>query len=262
MLTFIKLGGSLITDKRKAGSFHRHLMQQAAQEISQARSLQPEWRWLIGHGSGSFGHFAAQKYGTIHGVKTPEQWRGFAEVGAIARHLNNLVVERLSEVGLPIFCLQPSASAYCENGQLLKLETLPTIAALEHQLIPVVYGDVAIDSTLGGTIISTEKILAYLAKELKPHRIFLLGEVEGIYDRPGKIIEKITPDNLAAIAPELGGSHGTDVTGGMADKVMQMLKLVQELRGLEIRIFSGTIPGQLEATLLGKETPGTLISQQ
>lgn len=259
MLTFIKLGGSLVTDKLKSGSFHHQVMQQAAQEIAQARTLQPEWRWLIGHGSGSFGHFAAQKYGTIHGVSTPEQWQGFAEVGAIARKLNNLVVARLLEVGLPIFCLQPSASAYCENGHIVKLETVPIVTALENRLIPVLYGDVAIDSKLGGTIISTEKIFAYLAKQLKPDRIFLLGEVAGIYDRTGSIIKKITPNNFAEILPELGGSHGTDVTGGMVAKVAQMIQLVKELPDLEIRIFSGNVPGQLANSLLGHTTPGTLI---
>jgi isopentenyl phosphate kinase len=262
MLTFIKLGGSLITDKLKSGSFHPQIMQQTAQEIAQARRLQPEWRWLIGHGSGSFGHFAAQKYGTIHGVATPEQWQGFAEVGAIARKLNNLVVERLLEVGLPIFTLQPSASAYCENGHLIQLETAPILTALQHGLVPVVYGDVAIDSKMGGTIISTEKIFVYLAKQLKPDRIFLLGEVAGIYDRTGKIIEKITPNNFDAILPELGVSHGTDVTGGMVSKVQQMIQLVKELPDLEIRIFSGKIPGQLANSILGQATPGTLISHE
>ena len=262
MLTFIKLGGSLITDKREPSSFHPQIVYQVAQEIAQVRRKQPEWRWLIGHGSGSFGHFVAKKYGTIDGVFTAEQWQGFAEVSVMARRLNHLVIEILSEFSLPIFAVQPSASALCENGQIIHLETRPVLAALKHRLIPVVYGDVAVDSRLGGTIISTEKIFAHLAKELKPQRIFLLGEVAGIYDRTGKIIEKITPENFAAIAPELGGSDGTDVTGGMADKVAKMLALVQELPDLEIRIFSGKFAGEVEATLLGYKTPGTLISRK
>ncbi len=271
MLTFIKLGGSLITDKREPSSFHPQIVYQVAQEIAKVRIKQPEWRWLIGHGSGSFGHFVAKKYGTIDGVFTAEQWQGFAEVSVMARRLNHLVMEILSEFSLPIFAVQPSASALCENGQIIHLETRPVLAALKHQLIPVVYGDVAVDSRLGGTIISTEKIFAYLAKELKPQRIFLLGEVAGIYDRTGKIIEKITPDTFAAIprsgsltgiAPELGGSDGADVTGGMADKVAKMLALIQELPELEIRIFSGKVPGEVEATLLGYKTPGTLISRK
>lgn len=262
MLTFIKLGGSLITDKREPSSFHPQIVYQVAQEIAQVRRTQPEWRWLIGHGSGSFGHFVAKKYGTIDGVFTAEQWQGFAEVSVIARRLNHLVIEILSEFSLPILSVQPSASALCENGKIIHLETRPIVTGLKHRLIPVLSGDVAVDLRLGGTIISTEKIFAYLAPELKPQRIFLLGEVAGIYDRTGKIIEKITPDNFEAITPELGGSDGTDVTGGMADKVAKMLALIQELPDLEVRIFSGKIPGEVEAALLGYKTPGTLISRK
>jgi len=83
--------------------------------------------------------------------------------------------------------------------------------------------------------------------------------VAGIYDRTAKIIEKINPDKFAAIAPELGGSDGTDVTGGMADKVANMLALIQAVPELEIRIFSGKVAGQVEAALLGYKTPRTLI---
>ncbi len=262
MLTFIKLGGSLITDKRKPSSFQPQIVDQLAQEIAQVRKTQPEWRWLIGHGSGSFGHFVAKKYGTVDGVFTAEQWQGFAEVSVMARRLNYLVVEILSEFSLPILSIQPSASALCENGQIIHLEIRPIVTALKHRLIPVVYGDVAVDLRVGGTIISTEKIFAYLAQELKPQRIFLLGKVPGIYARTGKIIDKITPDTFEAIAPELGGSDGTDVTGGMADKVAKMLALIQQLPDLEIRIFSGKIPGEVEAALLGYKTPGTLISRK
>lgn len=258
MLTFIKLGGSLITDKREPSSFQPQIVYQFAQEIALVRKVQPEWRWLIGHGSGSFGHVVAKKYGTIHGVVTAEQWQGFGQVSVMAKRLNHLVTESLSEFSLPIFSVQPSASALCENGEIIHLETMPIITALKHRLIPVVYGDVAVDSRWGGTIISTEKIFAYLAKKLKPQRIFLLEEVAGIYDRSGQMIEKITPDNFA----ELGAADGIDVTGGMADKVAKMLALVQELPNLEIRIFSGKVATQVEAALLGDQTPGTLISRK
>jgi len=93
----------------------------------------------------------------------------------MAKRLNHLVNETLSEFCLPILGWQPSASTLCENGQIIHLETRPIVTALKHRLITVVYGDVAVDSRLGGTIISTEKIFVYLAKKLKPQRIFLLG---------------------------------------------------------------------------------------
>ena len=65
---------------------------------------------------------------------------------------------------------------------------------------------------------------------------------------------------MAEIAPALGGSRGTDVTGGMASKVRSMLDLVAAQPQMRIRIFSGLEPGQLEGTLLTPESAsGTVI---
>ena len=136
----------------------------------------------------------------------------------------------------------------------------PIIGALDHNLIPLVYGDVAFDTVRGGTIISTETIFLYLATRLRPSRIMLLGEVEGVYDANGAIIPHIHPQNFEMAAAALGGSHGTDVTGGMASKVRQMLELAALVPGLEVRIFGGTTPGQIVGALTGQIEPGTLIT--
>ena len=55
-----------------------------------------------------------------------------------------------------------------------------------------------------------------------------------------------------------GGSHGADVTGGMASKVQQSLALAGEIAGLEIAIFSGEKPGRVRQALLGMHT-GTRV---
>ncbi|MGH2542119.1 MAG: isopentenyl phosphate kinase, partial [Ardenticatenaceae bacterium] len=58
----------------------------------------------------------------------------------------------------------------------------------------------------------------------------------------------------------LGGSHGTDVTGGMIGKVAATLALVQALPGLQARIASGDEEGLLERLLLDPSIEaGTLI---
>ncbi len=234
-------------------------MRRAAHEIASACAQQPDQRWVIGHGSGSFGHVAAQKYGTANGVRTPADWLGFAEVATAARKLNAYVIDALHEAGLPIFGIQPSASALCSDGQLIRLDMTPIRAALDHTLIPLVHGDVALDLVRGGTIISTETIFFYLAEQLQPTRIFLLGETEGVYAADGAtIIPRITPDTLDGMMSALGGSHGTDVTGGMASKVQAMVALAGRIPGLQIRIFGGMEPGQLEAAMLGASF-GTLI---
>ncbi len=261
-LTFVKLGGSFITDKRAAESFHAEATARAAREMAAACANDPNLRLLIGHGSGSFGHTAAERYGTMRGVRTKADWRGFAEVALAARKLNNLVTEALHAAGLPIVSIQPSASARCFDGHLARMDDKAIKSTLKHGLTPLVYGDVAFDTLRGGTIISTEAIFFYLAERLHPTRIFLLGEVEGVYDVHGAIIPRITTGNFESIAGALGGSHGTDVTGGMASKVRTMLTLTERVPHLQIRIFGGTAPGTLEAALRGESAPGTLIESE
>lgn len=259
MLTFVKLGGSLITDKRAENTFRPDVMARIATELAAALSRRDNLRLVLGHGSGSFGHVAAKRYGTMQGVHTPEQWRGFAHVATVASQLSQLVANSLFEASVPVWRLQPSASARSTNGVLVEMALAPLQAALEHGLVPLVHGDVALDDTRGGTIISTETIFFYLAQHLPVDQILLLGEVEGVYDHNGVVIPEITPANYDAIESALGGSAGTDVTGGMETKVRDMLALVKSLPNLSIRIMDGREPGLLERTLLGQAHPGTLL---
>lgn len=258
MHTLIKLGGSLITDKRVENSFNADIMSRLAKEIAQAQKNTPT-SLIIGHGSGSFGHFAAHRHGTMSGVSTPENWRGYAEVGRVAAMLNNLVMEKLIEAGLPILKLQPSASALCHDGELIQMALHPLEVALKNGLVPLVYGDVSLDEVRGGTIISTETIMTYLAKNLPVKRVLLVGEVDGVFDANGKVIPRITPHTLADYQSALGGSYGTDVTGGMFAKVRDMVNLVKARPHLSIRIINGGVINCLLSTLTDNLQTGTLI---
>ncbi|MDZ4763925.1 MAG: isopentenyl phosphate kinase [Chloroflexota bacterium] len=260
MLIFVKLGGSLITDKRVENSFREPAMTRIAAELRTVLDAAPDLQLLLGHGSGSFGHVAAKRYNTISGVRTPDEWRGFAEVGLVASELNFLVAQSLNQARIPVLRIQPSASARASDGELVEMALTPIRTALEHGLTPLVYGDVALDAVRGGTIISTEKVFFYLARHLPVTRIILLGEVDGVYDPSERVIEHITPDNLAAVESSLAGSSGVDVTGGMESKVRDMVALAQAVPNLSIRIMSGLKPGLLRAALLDQVQPGTLIT--
>ncbi len=198
-LVFLKLGGSLLTDKTRPQALRPDVLARLAVEIGDALAARPDLRLLLGHGSGSFGHVAAREHGTRAGVRTAAQWRGYAEVSRVASELNRLVVDALAVAGIPALRVQPSASALCRDGELRFLAERPVIAALEHGLVPVVHGDVSLDDVRGGTIISTEEIFAYLAPRLRPSRILLVGEVEGVLTADpasgvqGDVVESITP---------------------------------------------------------------------
>jgi isopentenyl phosphate kinase len=258
---FLKLGGSLITDKTAHETARMVVLERLAAEIKRGLEVRSDLTLLIGHGSGSFGHVAAAKHGTRQGVHGSEDWLGFAEVSSAAARLNTLVREALIKAGVPAVTFQPSASAICEDGQISTM-SIPQIRTALHQgLVPLVYGDVAIDRVRGGTIISTEEILAFIAQELRPREILLAGETEGVLNGEGHLVPVIHKSTIGSVRQSLGGSRGTDVTGGMATKVEDMVNLVESLPSLRIRIFSGMIEGAVEKCLTDpKAELGTLIT--
>jgi isopentenyl phosphate kinase len=259
-LQLLKLGGSLITDKTKPGTVRAEVLARLAGEIADVWR-EGDLQLILGHGSGSFGHVPAKKYGTRQGVRTPEQWRGFAEVWREADLLNRLVVDALIGAGLPAIRFAVSGAAVARAGQVAAWDLAPLRAALDAGLLPVVYGDVVFDQAWGGTILSTEDIFNLLAQELNPAQVLNAGIEEGVWaDYPActRLIPEITPANFAEVAPTLGGSSATDVTGGMASKVREMLELAEAVPGLEGWIFCGAVPRRVAEALRGK-TVGTRI---
>jgi isopentenyl phosphate kinase len=266
-LVFVKLGGSVITDKTRAETPRPEVIARLAGEVAAAREQAPGLRLVLGHGSGSFGHTVARRYGTREGVHGAEAWRGFAEVAAVAARLNRIVVDAFQEAGVPVWSLQPSASARCEAGDLEWMEVAPVEQALAHGLVPVLYGDVALDRRQGGTIISTEQIFAYLARHIPPARMILVGTVDGVFEADpwrepsAKRIPEISAANWESVRALLGGSHGTDVTGGMLAKVEQMVALTRQMPDLEVHLISGEQADALKLALLRSQgvQPGTII---
>lgn len=247
---FLKLGGSLITDKSRPYTPRPGVIRRLAEEVRAAKEERPDLELVIGHGSGSFGHTAAALYGTLQGVCTADQWRGFVEVAAAAARLNRLVTDIFLGVGVPVWSIQPSASARCRDRELVHLETAPVEAALARRLVPLIYGDVALDEVRGGTIVSTEDLFLFLTPVFAPQRILLVTRVAGVLDEQGEVIPTISPVTFPAIQPLRRGAEGVDVTGGMADKVARMVTLVERHPGLIVQIFSGQRPGRLYSVLL------------
>lgn len=259
-ITFLKLGGSLITDKTGVEQTRPAVIGRLVEEISRSRGANPAMKLVLGHGSGSFGHVHGAKYGTRQGVHTPAQWHGFAQVGSAASRLNKVVTDALLAAGIPALSLPPSASAICADGRIEQMAVGPVQMALDAGLLPVVFGDVAFDTLRGGTIISTEEVMMFMAQQFRPSWLLLAGETPGVLDLDGRVVPLITEENFAQIAPALGGSRGTDVTGGMATKVQSMLHLVATQPQMQIRIFSGLEPGQVAEVLLHPQAEaGTLI---
>jgi isopentenyl phosphate kinase len=255
MYTFIKLGGSVITDKSGREAADLPLITRLVDEIAQARAANPALRLIIGHGSGSFGHHYAAKYGVHHGLAADADWMGFALAAGAALRLNRIVVDALLAAGVPALQIQPSAALRTAAGQIAAWDTATVASALDHGLIPIVHGDVAFDSTQGSAIVSTEQLMAHLAlaTPLRPARIILVGE-DSVYtadprvDMMAERIPLITAANIDEVLHGAVGSHAVDVTGGMRSKLDLMWRLVQAVPGLQVRLI-GPRPGLLAAAL-------------
>ena len=208
-LVFVKLGGSLITDKTQAETPRSHVIARLAQEVHRALQVRPDLRLLVGHGSGSFGHWHASQYRTREGVHGRDAWVGFVQVAASAARLNHLVAQAFIEAGVPVLAVRPSSSARCRNGALVHLDIGPIYRALEEALVPLVHGDVAFDEEWGGTIVSTEELMVFMTRELRPVRILLLGETPGVLNARagadewvGTTTPRITPQNIGRPASD------------------------------------------------------------
>jgi len=260
-LVFLKLGGSLITDKTRPYTPRLDKMKEICTQVKEAQNADRGLKLVLGHGSGSFGHAAASRYHTQRGVSGPEAWRGFSEVWYQASVLNRLVLEAMFRVGVKAVALAPVASVTARDGKVAAWDLTPLHAVLENGLLPVVYGDVVIDLARGGTILSTEDLFAHLAAHLHPQRILLAGLEEGVWaDFPSRkrLVGEITPETFAEQLYHLGGADGADVTGGMHAKVSQMVALVEQIPDLDVLIFSGEGPTNIQDALLGRPL-GTII---
>ncbi|MCK4327848.1 MAG: isopentenyl phosphate kinase family protein [Candidatus Diapherotrites archaeon] len=265
-LYIIKLGGSVITEKETASSERLDVIQRLAKEIHEARQ-EKGFALIVGHGGGSYPHRPAAEFRTGEGVIDEKSYEGIARVQDAAARLNRIIVRELIEAGENAVSIHLSSTSVSENGKIREMYTTPMKMMLDYGMLPVPYGDVGMDTKKGCCIISTEDIINYLAKHTKEifpdyslGRIIICGRVDGVFtgnpdeDSNAELIPLITPGNIKEVEQYLGGSSGTDVTGGMKHKVESMLEL-----GVESEIINVLRPGYLKRALLGEEGIGTIV---
>ena len=125
-LTFLKLGGSLITDKTRPYTPRLDKLAELAAQIASATRLDPDLRLVLGHGSGSFGHAAASQHWPVNTDWTRADWRVFAEVWYQASALNRLVVDALHNAGIAAIGFPPSATCRADSSAIVDWY-LPTL---------------------------------------------------------------------------------------------------------------------------------------
>ena len=232
MTIFIKLGGSVITEKSKPLTVRIKVIKRLIEEIRQAQIQNPDIQLVIGHGSGSFGHFAAQKYTLPY---TPEQ---IQEIHNAAHKLHQIVLKELQNVKLNV--LSVSLKTILEG----KIST-------DNTTIPLVFGDILDD----GMIYSTEMIFEHMVPFFAPKKMVMVTDTDGIFGK--EKYDHITKENSEEVTQYLKITEN-DVTGGIEHKVKFALAFADQ--GIATLIINGNQPGNLLKALTEREVLGTIIS--
>ncbi|MBM3137543.1 MAG: isopentenyl phosphate kinase family protein [Chloroflexi bacterium] len=259
---FLKLGGSLITDKDKPFTPRIETIRSIGDQIRKAREKNPSLRLLVGHGSGSFGHAAAKAAGYVEGDPKAFDPVGFQTIWMAAQKLNRIILDEFNLLGLPAISFAPSSALISARKKVEEWNIAPLKSAMDHNLLPIVFGDTVFDREFGGVIYSTEDLFLYLAEQLKPEQILLAGKEKGIWaDFPmnGELISELSSQNFSDFRSSINASQSVDVTGGMLKKVQIMFQIKVLISGCQIHIFSGEDPDAIFDGLAGNPH-GTLIS--
>lgn len=261
-LVLIKLGRSLITDKGKPYIARPLVIRRLAKEIKYC--WDNGFRFIVSHGSGSFGHTSAAKYQTALGIKKKEDVFGLAIVQQDAIAINRIVNKIFLEESLPVLSFVPSSFSLAVNCQLSAIFVKPIIEALKIDALPLVFGDVILDKKKGCCIFSGETTLDNLISLLIKagfaiKRIIQAGNTDGVYDKEGKTVLKIDSQNFTNIKGLIRGSGSTDVTGGMLHKIEECLKMAK--KGIDCLIINGEKKKALVKAILGEPAQGTLITK-
>lgn len=256
----LKLGGSILTDKKGGQPILRARAKEIAREIARARSTGAYSRLILLYGGGSFGHPLAHRYQLVNQPLSARTLIGVGRTISAMRELGTQLVELFLDVGIPAVPLQTSSFTGVRRSHLhfSDISILETI--LQNGGVPLLGGDVAFLGHTRTTIVSADWLAVELARTFKNARLFFATDTDGVYaafpprvgERPFATLTRAQIKNfLAADHPR---NLGTDVTGAMPGKLRALL----DLRGRTAVIFNGNIKGAFVDVLKDKKR-GTQI---
>lgn len=257
MLIVLKIGGSAITKKAGFMQAEKKTIGGACKAISSALRKK-RFQLIIVHGAGSFGHPHVLKHGIKNGVRTNAEKLGFADTHYSVSLLSGMLVKELVCSGVPAVSLPPTAIVRQNSKRISSFEKKTVEDFLSKGFVPVLYGDVVLDSAQGGSVVSGDQLVSYLSPYAD--KVILAGDVDGIFDsdpkknKRAKLFKKILREDFASVLEKASGSLHKDVTGGMKGKLEEIERI-----GAPVFVVNARKPERLLSALLGTQTIGTEI---
>jgi isopentenyl phosphate kinase len=252
----VKFGGSVITNKAKECCFKQEVMDDLAAQLKRAGK-----EIILVHGAGSFGHILAKQYSLNSGFKKKRQLQGFALTQAQVQRLDNLVLASLQNHGLAAVSIPPHAVVMLRNHRMLHFNSSVFEKYLKQGFLPVTFGDVALDKSLGFSICSGDLLVEPLAAHFKPEKVIFVLDEDGLYTANPKtnpdaaFIETATAKELRTLATT--SNRHADVTKGMEGKLISIQRIARS--GIDTVLVNGNIHNRVYDILKGKKVQHTII---
>ena len=262
-MIILKIGGSILTNKDSHESeVDSANLKRIAREIKKSLNNSQK-ELIIVHGAGSFGHPPAKKHkiGEIFDENEyPQKRIGFCEVQNAVKKLNMLICETFIEEGLPVIAI-PASSFITASSKRITEGNLDLFKKyLSKGFIPIIYGDVVLDSDLEFCVISGDQIIQYLSINLNPNQVVLGTDVDGVYNKnPKTNDDAVFYEKFTSIEDldSLDGTTNIDVTGGMVGKIKELLYLAD--LGIESKIINANTENNIYKVLENENVKGTVI---
>ncbi len=264
-MIILKLGGSIITKKEaKKPLIDYDNLDRISKEIASSSSD----KLIIVHGAGSFGHPFAKEYEIGSRIKNEEDFAfkklGFCVTQSWVKKLNTHVCDSLRENGVLAVSIQPSSFIITKNKRIYSCNLDLINKYLELGFVPVIYGDVVpdLDESVKICVLSGDQIIKYLGENLKPTRVILGSDVDGIYTKDPKKYSDAELMNTVTSCNDLvaEGSLNVDVTGGMNGKLTELIELAQ--LGVESEIINAGKDNFVKRALNHEKGIGTIIKKE
>ena len=256
-MLIVKLGGSVITNKRKYRTLRGQDLSRLAREV--AAAADPET--VVVHGAGSYGHILAAKHRLHMGFQNQDQLTAVAQVQRDVKALDVKVLDALLRARARPIAIPPSVVMRHRDGVLESFDIGPFRDYMKLGLLPVSFGDVVLDTTRRFSIASGDDIVLELAKAFRPDRVVFAADVDGVYTADPKRstdatrIDVVDAEAMGRI--EFADPEGSDVTGGLRAKLEKMRDIAKYAR--DVWIVNGLMRGRVERVTRGEAVVGTRV---
>jgi len=244
-MILIKLGGSIITNKKKPLYPRRKTIDGIIRSLKKV-----DESIVVVHGGDSYGHYWSVKF-DMHTKPKKYDSRGISIIKNSMVELNRIVLDSFLKNKLNPYCLPPTDFVMGNKPIIKKIKQIEKIA--NTGLIPITYGDALWYGDKKSYILSGDKIMSMIARVLRPRLTIFVLNVDGLFSdlKTKKLISEFKDEKIFI------KKNAMDVTGGMSRKVTEASKISK--MGLKVFFVNGNKPDRIVNAVKGKKFEGTLF---